>query len=119
MRLAKWLGILLLALCAMTWASGNKLGIHEVSRITFDTPVKIGNDVLPAGSYIIRHTMQGEEHIMAFERVGHKEAIRVKCTLVPLDKKAENDKASYEMTSSNEKVLHELVFRGDTAKHVF
>lgn len=120
MRLFKFLGIFLLVSCAIAIASENKMGIHEVSRVTFREPVSISGNVLPAGEYIVRHSMQGEEHIMAFERAGsHKEALRVKCTLVPLAAKADKDEAVYEITSSKEKVLRELVVRGDTAKHVF
>ena len=119
MRLLKLLGLFLLAFCAVALASENKMGIHEVRRITFASPVRIGSEALPAGEYIVRHTMQGEEHIMAFERVGRKEAVRVKCTLVPLDRKADQDRAVYEITSTNEKVVRELIFAGDTAKHVF
>jgi len=119
MRSLKLLGLLLLAFCAVTWAAENKMGIHDVSRITFASPVRIGSEVLPAGEYVVRHSMQGEEHIMAFERVGRKEAVRVKCTLVPLDRKADQDRTVYEITSTNERVVRELTFRGDTAKHVF
>lgn len=119
MRFLKLLGLLLLAFCAVALASENKMGIHDVSRITFTSPVRIGSEVLPAGEYVVRHSMQGEEHIMSFERVGRKEAVRVKCTLVPLDRKADQDKTLYEITSAKEKVLRELIFRGDTAKHVF
>jgi hypothetical protein len=119
MRFLKILGVFLLVSCAVAIASQNKMGIHEVSRITFSEPVRIGSDVLPAGEYVVRHTMQGEEHIMAFERVGRKETFRVKCTLVPLTAKADKDQALYEITSNKEKVLRELIVRGDTAKHVF
>ena len=119
MRSLKILGVFLLAVCAVSVASENKLGIHEVSRITFSEPVRIGSDVLPSGEYIVRHTMQGEDHIMAFERVGRKQTFRVKCTLVPLAAKADKDEVIYELTSGKEKVLHEMIVRGDTAKHVF
>ena len=119
MRFFRLLGLLLLGFCAVAVASENKLGIHDVSRITFTTPVRIGAEVLPAGEYVVRHSMQGEEHMMAFERVGRKEAVRVKCTLVRLDRKADQDRTVYEITSTNEKVVHELIFAGDTAKHVF
>jgi hypothetical protein len=120
MRFFKVLGVFLLVCCAVAIASENKMGIHEVSRITFSEPVRVGSDVLPKGEYIVRHSMQGEEHIMAFERVGsHKEAVRVKCTLVPLGAKADKDQVVYEVVSGKEKVLHEMIVRGDTAKHVF
>ena len=119
MRFLKILGVFLLVSCAVAIASQNKMGIHDVSRITFSEPVRIGSDVLPAGEYVVRHSMQGEEHIMAFERVGRKETFHEKCTLVPLTAKADKDEVLYEITSKNEKVLRELIVRGDTAKHVF
>jgi hypothetical protein len=119
MRFLTLLGVFLLAIGAIAVASENKMGIHEESRITFDTPVRVGGDVLPAGQYIVRHTMQGEDHIMAFHRSGHKDVFLVKCTLVALGGKADKDEAVYEITSNQEKVLHELIVRGDTAKHVF
>jgi hypothetical protein len=43
----------------------------------------------------------------------------VKCTLVPLPQKAAADQTIYQLNASNERVLQELVFRGDSAKHVF
>lgn len=119
MRLFKMLGLLLLSLSAIAIASENKLGIHEVSRVWFSTPVRIGTSLLPAGQYVIRHKMEGQDHVMAFERVNSKEVFNVKCTLVPLQKKADHDMSIYETSAANEKVLHELIFRGDTAKHVF
>lgn len=119
MRSLKTLGILLVILSAVAIASENKLGVHEVSRVSFDTPVRIGSTVLPAGDYVVRHTMEGENHIMSFERANHKEVFKVKCTLVALSRKADRDESVIETTSTNEKVVRELVFGGDTAKHVF
>jgi hypothetical protein len=75
--------------------------------------------LLPAGEYVVRHTMQGEEHIMVFERASSQEEFKVKCTLVPLTQKADQDRKIYQLNATNEKVLQELVFRGDMAKHVF
>ncbi|MGC2475789.1 MAG: hypothetical protein WA485_15720 [Candidatus Sulfotelmatobacter sp.] len=119
MRISKMLGIALVLVSAVAIASQNKMGIHDVSKVTFDTSVHIGSTVLPAGSYVVRHSMDGEEHVMAFELVGHKQVFKVKCTLVPLPHKAWADQSLIETTSANEKVLRELIFSGDTAKHVF
>ncbi len=119
MRFSKMVSIFVLILCAVALASTNKLGIHDVNRVKFESPVRIGTQVLPAGEYVVRHSMAGEDHVMNFERVGRKEVFHVKCTLVPLSKKAENNGAVYETTSTNERVLRELTFGGDTAKHVF
>lgn len=119
MRFLKVVGLFLVFLSMFAVASENKMGIHDVSRITFNTPVRIGANVLPAGRYLVRHTMEGQDHVMAFERLNSKDVFKVKCTLVPLAHKADNDLTVYEMTAGNEKVLHELVFAGDSAKHVF
>jgi hypothetical protein len=118
MRILRGVGIMLLVLGAMAVAKDNALGIHEVSQVKFDTAVHIGSTVLPAGQYEVRHTMEGQEHVMVFKRNGSKEEYKAKCTLVPLDKKARQTQASYQ-TTGNEKLLQELVFQGDSAKHVF
>jgi hypothetical protein len=118
MRIVRSFGLVLIILSVVALASDNKLGIHQVSRVSFSTSVRVGPSVLPAGEYVVRHTMVGEDHVMAFERVGSKDVFKVKCTLVPLEKKADKDQSVFEVTG-NDRVLQELVFRGDTAKHVF
>jgi len=122
MRSLKILGMLLcvLALVSLAAAAGENLGIRDTYRITFVAPVHVGTDVLPAGDYKIRHTMEGQEHIMVFQHVVGKSAeVKVKCTLVPLAEKAQKDQTVYMLNAANERVLEELVFRGDKAKHVF
>lgn len=119
MRILKGVAICLLILATVAVAKDNKLGIHEVSNFRFETQVHIGANVLPAGDYVIRHTMQGEEHIMVFKRQGGGEEVKVKCTLVALPKSSPQTQAVYQMSAGNKKVLQELVFRGDTSKHVF
>lgn len=121
MRFLRVLGIFVfvLAVFSIAGAKENKLGIHEVSSVTFDSPVRIGASLLPAGRYVIRHTMEGEEHVMVFQRDHQKDQFRVKCTLVGLPHKAIRDEVSYKVNAENERVLQELVFSGDSSKHVF
>jgi hypothetical protein len=122
MRLVKILSIMLciLALSSMVVAGPkNSMGIREVSHVTFSAPVRVGTAVLPAGEYVMRHTMEGQDHVMVFQLVHGKDTVKAKCTLVPLPKKAERDQVIYELTAGNGRVLQELVFRGDTSKHVF
>lgn len=121
MRSLKILGILLcaLALGSMALAAANNMGIREVRDITFSTPIRVGGTLLPAGQYVVRHTMEGQEHVMVFQRASSKEETKVKCTLVPLAQKADENRKVYQINAAQEKVLQELVFRGDTAKHVF
>ena len=46
-------------------------------------------------------------------------SFKVTCTLVPLSQKAPENETIYELNAANERVLQSLVFKGDTAKHVF
>lgn len=122
MRSLRILGLFLcvLALASLAAAAGENLGIRDTYRITFVAPVHVGTDVLPAGDYKIRHTMVGDDHIMVFQQVGKKSPeIKVKCSLVPLAQKAPKDQTIYMLNAANERVLQELIFRGDKAKHVF
>ncbi|HUA17063.1 MAG TPA: hypothetical protein VMG31_17340 [Verrucomicrobiae bacterium] len=123
MRSVKFLGLFLciLGVCAIATAGEkNNLGIRDVSRITLADATRVGTALLPAGDYVVRHTMEGQEHIMVFQRSGSKTPqAKVKCTLVPLEHRADQTKTVFTMNAANEKVLQELVFRGDTAKHVF
>lgn len=118
MRSLKVIGVVVLFLCAMALASEKNLGIHNVANVTFEGAVHVGATIIPAGEYTVRHTMEGQDHVMAFARTGKKEVYKVKCTLVPLGHKVSQDKQLIEM-SGNDRVLRELEFRGDTAKHVF
>jgi len=122
MRFLKVVGILLtvFALMSLAVAAGNNLGIRDSYRISFDQPVRVGDALLPAGNYIIRHTMEGQDHIMVFQAANGKgPEVKAKCTLVPLPKKADKSTKIYATNTAKEHVLHELVFSGDTAKHVF
>jgi hypothetical protein len=65
--------------------------------------------------------MEGSDHIMIFRQLNTRKPIevRAKCTLVPLNERASDDQRIYTLNAANERVLHELIFKGDTAKHVF
>ena len=107
-------------LVCMAFAATNSMGIQDVSRVTFVAPVRVGTILLPAGDYLVRHTMEGQEHVMVFESVKTKTVgVKAKCNLVQLSKKASRSETVYEMNAANERVLQELIFKGDTAKHVF
>jgi hypothetical protein len=100
--------------------AGNNLGIHDTGNIVLFAPTRVGGTLLPAGEYVVRHTMEGQDHIMVFQAVNHKaQGVKVKCQLVQLGKKADLTRTVYQINAANERVLQELVFAGDTAKHVF
>ena len=111
----------LLGLSVMLNAGQNKFGVADTRQISFTDPIRIGGTLVPKGSYTVLHTMQGEEHIMVFtqEKGRNPVEVKVKCTLVPLGAKADQTQAVWVLNAANERVLRELIFRGDTAKHVF
>jgi hypothetical protein len=89
--------------------------------VSFAEKVRVADTLLPQGNYEIRHVMEGSDHIMVFRQLGTKKPVevRAKCTLVPLSSKADKDQTIYILNAANERVLQELVFKGDRAKHVF
>jgi hypothetical protein len=112
--------VLALGVFAVAGNKGNNLGIHETGKVVFNSPVRVGEALLPAGEYTVRHTMEGQDHIMVFQAANRKvQDVKVKCQLVQLEKKSDQTRTVYELNAANERVLHELVFAGDTAKHVF
>jgi len=102
-------------------AAENQRGIRDSYKVNFTEKVRVADTLLPQGNYEIRHVMEGSNHIMVFRQLGTKKPIevRAKCTLVPLGAKADRDEKIYVLNAANERILQELVFKGDTAKHVF
>jgi len=102
-------------------AAENQMGIRDSYRVNFVENVRVADTLLPKGNYEIRHEMDGANHIMVFRELGTKKPVevRAKCTLVKLSEKANKDEKIYLLNAANERVLQELVFKGDLAKHVF
>jgi hypothetical protein len=124
MRLLKSLlvtPICVLFLGVFALAEQNQMGISDVYRVNFSEKVRVADTLLPSGNYEIRHVMEGADHIMVFRqlRVRKPVEVRAKCTLVPLPAKAAEDTKIFELNAANERVLRELTFKGDLAKHVF
>jgi len=113
--------VCVLGLSALLSAGANQFGVADTRQITFDNPMRVGDVLLPSGQYQVLHTMQGDTHIMVFKQMNTKKPVeaRVKCQLVPLKDKAQRTEKIYSVNAANERVLHTLVFRGDTAEHVF
>ena len=119
-----FVGILILMCVFMLGAvavAENHLGIADTYRVNFSEKVRVADTLLPQGNYEVRHVMEGADHIMVFRQLGTKKPVevRAKCTLLPLSEKATTDQKLYILNAANERVLHELVFKGDQAKHVF
>jgi hypothetical protein len=123
MRLLKFTSLLAIFLLTvgLSMARQNKYGVSDTQKVSFGEPLKVGDVVLPKGEYKVQHTMEGENHIMVFSQLhtSNPATVRVKCQLVPLKVKAPTTQLLYGHNDANTHVLQELVFAGDTAKHVF
>jgi hypothetical protein len=113
--------IVVLSMSALLLAKTNKYGVADVRKITLTAATRVGDVLLPQGDYEIRHVMEAENHIMVFKQLGAGKSAeaRVKCNLVPLKQKADQDQVIYEVNAANERVLQSLRFSGDLAEHVF
>jgi hypothetical protein len=124
MRLLKIVAIIavcVLGTSLLLTAGQNQFGVMDSRQITFDSPMRVADVLLPSGEYQVVHTMQGDTHIMEFKQLRAKNPAdaKIKCQLVPLQAKAQQTQKTYTVNAQNEKVLQTLVFRGDTAQHVF
>jgi len=99
----------------------NQLGVADKYQVTFSEKIRVGDSLLPQGKYEIRHVMEGSDHIMIFRQLGAKKPleVRAKCKLLPLEAKSDTSEQHYVLNAANERVLQELVFKGDRSKHVF
>ncbi len=113
--------IFILLSAVMVVAAPKQTGVPGTYHVTFTEAIRVADTLLPKGNYEIEHVMQGSEHIMVFRHVGSSQVaeVRAKCTLVPLPQKAAQNETHYMLNAANERVLQELVFRGDSVKHVF
>jgi hypothetical protein len=99
-------------------AKDNPMGVAAKQTLSFSEPTVVGGMLLPAGDYTVTHEMQGQTHIMIFKQVDGKAEVKTTCTLVPLNAKAQRSEQRFTENAKNQKVLVEMTFRGDTAKHV-
>jgi hypothetical protein len=96
----------------------NKYGVADVARVNLMVATRVGEVLLPAGDYQVRHTMVGEDHVMEFKQVGGKAEAKAKCTLVPTKEKAALDQTIF-VVNGNERVLQRLILKGELAEHQF
>jgi hypothetical protein len=86
---------------------------------TVDLPrqARVGDVMLPAGRYRLRHFQRGDEHIMVFENERRKEMARVLCTMEARPGKASGLELHYLRNEAGEYVLSALVLPGDRVTH--
>jgi hypothetical protein len=113
--------LVVLILAGTVVAAANKYGIADRREIALDQPAWVGNVLLPAGNYEVRHVMEGETHILVFRQMNVKRPLeaRVKCTLTSVAKPIEQTQMGFKLNATNERVLNWLAFKGDRAEHSF
>jgi hypothetical protein len=121
LKLVAVFAMCVLGLSLFANAKENKFGVADTRNITITSPTRVGGVLLPKGDYKVLHTMEGQNHIMVFTQLKGKKPIeaRVKCQLVPLPQRSDRDEQTFVVNAAKERVLRTLVFRGDTAEHVF
>jgi hypothetical protein len=110
--------IMVLGAATMLVAKDYPMGVAPKQEIAFTAPTMVGGTLLPTGNYTVVHEMQGTTHLMIFKQIDGKAEAKAKCNLVPLTEKAKTTEQRYNMNAKNERVLMEMTFRGDSAKHV-
>jgi hypothetical protein len=113
--------LIVLTLSGTLLAAGNQYGVADRREISLDHPAWVGGVLLPSGTYEVRHSMEGEDHIMLFRQMNVKRPaeVRVKCTLTAVTKPIERTEIGFRQTTSKEFVLNRLAFKGDRAEHRF
>jgi hypothetical protein len=99
-------------------AANNPMGVAAKQTIAFSAPTVVGGTLLPAGNYNVTHEMNGPTHVMVFKQAHGSAEAKANCNIVPLTAKAEETQQTYTTNAKNERVLQEMTFAGDKAKHV-
>ena len=123
MRISRAITLLLLIVftAGVVLATDNSFGIADKRSLSFDEPTKVGDVLLPAGDYTVRHTMQGDQHIMVFtnQKGAEKGEAKIRCLLKALDKPSQETSYGFVRNPASERVLTFLLFKGDKARHEF
>ena len=110
--------MVILGATSLSVAKDNTMGVANSRDISFSAPTVVAGSLLPSGEYKVLHEMEGNTHDMIFKQINCKAEVKAKCNLVPLTQKAKTTEQRYTANQKNERVLVEMTFRGDTAKHV-
>ncbi|MGI9101532.1 MAG: hypothetical protein ACR2IF_03720 [Terriglobales bacterium] len=113
----KLLGILAVVAIAISALAADMPGVGRTYNLTIINPVKVGNTVLQAGDYKVKHIMEGNQHVMVF-KLDSKEVVRANCTMEPVKNRAESTMQEVS-TANGGRTLVAVTFAGEKIKHVF
>lgn len=93
------------------------INVGKKGEAPFDSPMRVGDTLLKSGNYVFQHKIEGEDHLVIFQRAG-KEVARVKCRLESLGQKAQRTTLYLHTGDGGEVILHAVVVKGETVKHL-
>ena len=95
---------------------GHRGGVRVANSVR--VRMRVGETLLKPGQYLFKHTMEGDDHVVAFTTTTGNEVARVKCKLEPLDKKAKETAIHTSPGSGGERILTAVQVQGENAKHI-
>ena len=99
---------------------GQQLKIGKKGQMSFSQPTKVGEVLLPAGSYRFMHRVAGDDHFVQFTQTspGSRDFGEVKCQIEPLSKKA-SQTAITTMDEAGVQRITRIEVAGENVAHVF
>lgn len=101
--------------------------IGKKGEVTFNSSVRVGDQLLEKGTYQIQHIMEGADHVIVFRQMSRdyyrqlrsgKEVARVKCRVEPLGEKAKHGGMRFGTNAAGETTVEEVHVRGENVKHL-
>ena len=125
-------GLMVLTLSVLVFAKQDQtVVVGKDDTVTFETPVRIGKQVVPAGDYRVQHMLEGDNHAVTFKKVSASsegesgsaagtEVVRTVCKLKSLGTTAKYTELHYTLhEGSKMKTLQDLLVQGENVKHMF
>lgn len=99
---------------------GQNMRVGENNEITFETSVKVGQTVLPPGTYRFEHVVESDHHIIkltptSMSKDSHE--VTVQCKLESVGRPAKYTELHF--APGKIKTLHYVLVAGESARHRF
>ncbi len=102
-----------------------KMRVNEQGEVKLSGETLVGGMLLKSGKYKFQHVVEGEDHMVSFERVDRPEAqaeqalFRLKTRLEPIDKPAKRTEFHSTVSIKGERIVQKIYVQGENVRHVF
>ena len=102
-----------------------KVRVNEQGEIKLSGDTQVGGVFLKKGRYKFQHVVEGEDHLVSFERVDRPDAqaeqatFRVKSRMEPIDKPAKRTEFHSTVSIKGERIVQRIYVQGESVRHVF